>query len=88
MFVLKQFYLNIFFLNRTPPSALTVEVHYEQMLSMFGHKGHYVREIPELQKALRESLILTDRPSIINVAISPSSDRKPQAFSWLTESKL
>jgi len=27
-------------------------------------------------------------PSIINVMIDPSADRKPQNFAWLTESKL
>jgi 2-hydroxyacyl-CoA lyase 1 len=29
-----------------------------------------------------------DMPSIINVMINPSADRKPQNFAWLTESKL
>lgn len=71
-----------------PPSALTVETHYENMMNMFGLKGYFVKEIPELQNAVREALQLTDRPTIINVIISPSSDRKPQAFNWLTESKL
>lgn len=71
-----------------PPSALTVETHYENMMSMFGLKGYFVKEISELQTAVREALQLTDRPTIINVIISPSSDRKPQAFNWLTESKL
>ncbi|XP_058460691.1 2-hydroxyacyl-CoA lyase 1 [Malaya genurostris] len=72
----------------TPPSALTVETHYEAMMNMFGSKGHFVRTIPELQAAVKEALILTDRPTIINVIISPQADRKPQDFQWLTESKL
>jgi hypothetical protein len=29
-----------------------------------------------------------DVPSIINVMINPSADRKPQNYTWLTESKL
>jgi 2-hydroxyacyl-CoA lyase 1 len=58
------------------------------MLHMFGMEGHFVKEIPQLQKAVKESIILTDRPSIINVIINPSADRKPQDFNWLTESKL
>lgn len=57
-------------------------------MNMFGLKGYFVREIPELQHAVREALKLTDRPTIINVAINPSSTRKTQAFNWLTESKL
>lgn len=74
--------------NRTPPSALTFETRYEKMMTMFGHNGYFVRQIPELQQAVAESLALTDRPSIINIAIDPSSGRKPQTFAWLTESKL
>lgn len=58
------------------------------MMALFGQQGHFVREIPQLQSAVKESLALTDRPSIINVIISPSSTRKEQPFSWLTESKL
>ncbi|XP_063707719.1 2-hydroxyacyl-CoA lyase 1-like [Culicoides brevitarsis] len=72
----------------TPPSALTVETHYENMMKMFGLEGFFVREIPELEKSVKEALTYTDKPTIINVIINPSADRKPQAFSWLTESKL
>lgn len=72
----------------TPPTALNVETRYEQMMNMFGKEGHFVRTIPELENAIRESLIPTDHPSIINVIISPQADRKTQSFSWLTESKL
>lgn len=83
-------YIYIRFISyfRTPPSALGVEVRYEQMMKMFHMKGYFCRTIPELQSALKESLQLTDKPSIINVAINPASDRKPQTFNWLTESKL
>uniref|UniRef100_A0A1B0CFZ4 2-hydroxyacyl-CoA lyase n=1 Tax=Lutzomyia longipalpis TaxID=7200 RepID=A0A1B0CFZ4_LUTLO len=72
----------------TPPMALTVETHYENMMGMFNQKGYFVRQIPELQKAVKESLTLVDKPTIINVIISPSAERKQQAFGWLTESKL
>lgn len=67
---------------------MTVETKYEQMMQMFGHSGYLVRDIPQLQNALAEALALTNRPTIINVLINPSSERKPQAFGWLTESKL
>uniref|UniRef100_A0A1A9ZYI5 2-hydroxyacyl-CoA lyase n=1 Tax=Glossina pallidipes TaxID=7398 RepID=A0A1A9ZYI5_GLOPL len=72
----------------TPPSALSVEVRYERMMEMFGMKGYFCKTIPELQRAMKESLQLIDMPTIINVAIDPTSDRKPQSFHWLTESKL
>lgn len=72
----------------TPPSALGPETRYENMMNLFGMKGYFVKQVPELQLAVKESLKLTDRPSIINVIINPSADRKPQTFNWLTESKL
>lgn len=57
-------------------------------MQMFGQKGYLVRDIPQLQNALSEALTLTNRPTIINVLISPNSDRKAQEHSWLTVSKL
>ncbi len=58
------------------------------MMQLFGQNGYLVRDIPQLQSALSEALTLTNRPTIINVLISPNSDRKAQEHSWLTESKL
>lgn len=72
----------------TPVTALNVETRYETMMNMFGKQGFFVRTIPELEDAVRQALIPTDHPSIINVIISPQADRKPQNFSWLTESKM
>ncbi|XP_055319908.1 2-hydroxyacyl-CoA lyase 1 [Sitodiplosis mosellana] len=72
----------------TPPSALTVETRYDEMLRMFGHAGYFVKTIPELRQSLADALKITDRPTIINVIIGPTSDRKQQTFNWLTESKL
>ncbi|XP_045478553.1 2-hydroxyacyl-CoA lyase 1 [Harmonia axyridis] len=71
-----------------PPTTLNFATQYESMLNMFNRKGHFCQTIPEVQKAVKESLQVTDGPSIINVIISPTADRKPQTFSWLTESKL
>lgn len=76
------------FFPRSPPSALTVETRYDAMLGMFGHSGYFVRTIPELRKSLTEALKVSDRPTIVNVIIAPSSERKAQSFNWLTESKL
>ncbi|PSN51575.1 2-hydroxyacyl-CoA lyase 1 [Blattella germanica] len=72
----------------TPPTSLSTNVQYERMMEMFNSKGHFCNTIPQLQDALKESLQVKDKPSIINVLINPSADRKPQNFSWLTESKL
>lgn len=72
----------------TPPTSLNAETHYENAMKMFGKEGYFVRTIDELQAAVKSALIPTDHPSIINVAINPQADRKPQTFAWLTESKL
>lgn len=58
------------------------------MMTMFGKKGYLCTTIPQVQTALKESLATNDGPSMINIIISPQADRKPQAFNWLTESKL
>ncbi|KAM3965830.1 LOW QUALITY PROTEIN: 2-hydroxyacyl-CoA lyase [Aphomia sociella] len=72
----------------SPPNALTAEVRYEKMMEMFGETGHFCRTVDEIAVALKKAIAVTDKPSIINIAISPQSNRKPQAFNWLTESKL
>ncbi|XP_066992518.2 2-hydroxyacyl-CoA lyase 1 isoform X2 [Anabrus simplex] len=72
----------------TPPSTLLVNSHYERMMSLAGHEGYFCTTVPQLQEAVRKCLLVKDHPSIINVMINPSADRKPQNFAWLTESKL
>lgn len=58
------------------------------MMNMFGKKGYLVNTVEELQSAVKEALKVEDGPTVINVIISPTADRKPQQFHWLTESKL
>ncbi|XP_063365572.1 2-hydroxyacyl-CoA lyase 1 [Cydia amplana] len=72
----------------TPPTALSVQVRYEKMMEMFGETGHLCRTVLDIQQAITAAAAVTDRPSIINILINPASSRKPQAFNWLTESKL
>ncbi|XP_028162719.1 2-hydroxyacyl-CoA lyase 1 isoform X1 [Ostrinia furnacalis] len=72
----------------TPPTSLSTEVRYEKMMEMFGETGHFCRTVEEIQAALKHAATVTDRPTIINIAINPQSSRKPQDFNWLTESKL
>ncbi|KAL0871173.1 hypothetical protein ABMA27_004949 [Loxostege sticticalis] len=72
----------------TPPTSLSSEVRYEKMMEMFGETGHFCRTVEEIEAALKKAAAVTDRPSIINIAINPQSSRKPQDFNWLTESKL
>ncbi|XP_075980200.1 2-hydroxyacyl-CoA lyase isoform X2 [Anticarsia gemmatalis] len=72
----------------TPPTALTVETRYEKMMEIFGESGHLCRTVEEIEAAIKKAVAVTDKPSIINILIDPSSNRKPQTFNWLTESKL
>ncbi|XP_017773746.1 PREDICTED: 2-hydroxyacyl-CoA lyase 1-like [Nicrophorus vespilloides] len=71
-----------------PPTILSTVTRYEKMMELFGKRGHLCKSIPELQKSLKECLADTQGPTMINVVISPTADRKPQTFAWLTESKL
>ncbi|KAG8232273.1 hypothetical protein J437_LFUL011760 [Ladona fulva] len=71
-----------------PPTALSVNTHYENMMGLFNKKGFFCQTIPQLLDAVNLALAVEDHPSIINVMINPSADRKQQAFSWLTGSKL
>lgn len=74
---------------RLPVNVLSTYTRYNELMRMFGDRGsHLVKTIPELKAAVKEALAVTDGPSIINVIINPTADRKPQTFSWLTESKL
>lgn len=57
-------------------------------MDMFGKNGYFCKSINEMQNAIKEALQVTNSPSIINVIIDPSADRKQQDFNWLTESKL
>lgn len=72
----------------SPPSCLTPDIHYEEMVKLYGGKGFFCKTVPELQNALQEALKIKDAPTIINVMINPSAGRKAQTFNWLTESKL
>lgn len=72
----------------SPPTSLGPCVRYENMMSLFGHNGHLCTSVPQIKQAIEQSLQVTTRPSLINILINPSADRKPQNFNWLTESKL
>ncbi|XP_045537160.1 2-hydroxyacyl-CoA lyase 1 isoform X1 [Papilio machaon] len=72
----------------TPPTALSPEVRYEKMMEMFGETGHLCRTVEEIESAIKKAVSVVDKPSIINILINPQSNRKPQTFNWLTESKL
>ncbi|XP_049587331.1 2-hydroxyacyl-CoA lyase 1 isoform X2 [Syngnathus scovelli] len=71
-----------------PPVTLLPEARYDQVMTAFGGRGFLVRTAEELCNALQLSLSDWERPSLLNVLIDPSSDRKQQEFPWLTRSNL
>lgn len=63
---------------RAPPVTLLPEARYDEVMTAFGGRGFLVRTEEELRRALELSLSDWDRPSLLNVLIDPSSDRKQQ----------
>ncbi|KAH0552247.1 2-hydroxyacyl-CoA lyase 1 isoform X1 [Cotesia glomerata] len=72
----------------TPPFCLTAETHYENMMNLFGKKGYFCRTVDDIKTAVSSALKEKESPSLINIMINPSADRRAQKFNWLTESKL
>uniref|UniRef100_A0A8C7ZZN7 2-hydroxyacyl-CoA lyase n=1 Tax=Oryzias sinensis TaxID=183150 RepID=A0A8C7ZZN7_9TELE len=68
---------------RAPPVSLLPEARYDQVMTAFGGQGFLVRTAEELKSALELSLSDWDRPSLLNVLIDPSSDRKQQVSAAL-----
>jgi len=71
----------------TPPTALTPNTHYERIADMFGGKGYFATTVEEIRDSIKDALNKNE-PSVINVMIDPTSQRKAQEFTWLTSSKL
>ncbi|MEQ2247580.1 2-hydroxyacyl-CoA lyase 1, partial [Ilyodon furcidens] len=61
-----------------PPVSLLPEARYDEVMTAFGGRGFLVRTTEELRDALQLSLDDWERPSLLNVLIDPSSDRKQQ----------
>ncbi|XP_068426584.1 2-hydroxyacyl-CoA lyase 1 isoform X2 [Clinocottus analis] len=61
-----------------PPVTLLPEARYDEVMTAFGGRGFLVRTVEELRSALQLSLSDWERPSLLNVLIDPSSDRKEQ----------
>lgn len=59
--------------NRTPPTSLSTNVHYEKMTEMFNSKGHFCVNILQLQSALQKALqvnptTLSSKPKYLHVS--------------------
>jgi 2-hydroxyacyl-CoA lyase 1 len=79
---------NISLICSSPPTSLLPTIHYERMMQMFGLEGHFCTTVDQIRTAFRAAMAVKDRPSFLNVMISPTASRKAQAFDWLTRSKI
>ncbi len=63
--------------------SLTANIHYEKLASAFDNfQGFYAETKEQIKDAFQKALKETKRPSIINIAINPSADRKAQVIFW------
>ncbi|MEQ2166643.1 hypothetical protein GOODEAATRI_030448, partial [Goodea atripinnis] len=69
--------------HRAPPVSLLPEARYDEVMTAFGGRGFLVRTTEELRDTLQLSLDDWERPSLLNVLIDPSSDRKQQVYEHL-----
>ena len=74
--------------SSSPPTSLLPTIHYERMMTMFGLDGHFCATVDDVASAFGVALTIKDRPSFMNVMISPTASRKAQQFDWLTRSKI
>lgn len=66
--------------------SLTAGIRYEKFASAFENfKGYFAQTADQIQEALKSALKDTERPSIINIEISPSADRKAQVTWFINE---
>ena len=67
------------FICSIPPNSLACGVRYDKMAAAFGAEGYGVETVAQLHTTLHQVFTKQrQHPVIINVAIDPSSARKPQ----------
>lgn len=62
-------------------TSLLYETRYEQLATMCGGKGYFVRTEEELEKATREGFLESERVTVVNVIVEPGIGKKIQ-FAW------
>ncbi len=61
--------------------TLTANIRYDKLSSAFENfNGYHVETPDQIRNAFEKALAEKNRPSIINVAINPSADRKAQVI--------
>ena len=59
--------------------SLTANIKYEKLANAFENfKGYFAETPDQIKQAFKSALEITNSPSIINIAINPTADRKAQ----------
>jgi 2-hydroxyacyl-CoA lyase 1 len=70
--------------SRPPlPTSYVPQARYEKVIEAFGGDGYFVETPDQLRPAL-DKAFAGGKPSVVNIMINPSAQRKPQQFAWLT----
>ncbi|KAL2218996.1 thiamine pyrophosphate-requiring enzyme [Thermoascus aurantiacus ATCC 26904] len=62
-------------------TSLLYETRYEQLATMCGGRGYFVRTEEELEKATREGFLESEKVTVVNVIVEPGIGKKIQ-FAW------
>jgi len=73
---------------RSPPTCLVPDVRYEKLAEMCGGQGFFCTTPEEIRSAMQKAVEETKKPTVINIMINPSAERKKQDFEWLTRAKM
>jgi 2-hydroxyacyl-CoA lyase 1 len=65
------------------PGAFVPNARYDKVIEAFGGKGYHVETPDEFAAALKDA-VASDETCLINVALDPAAQKKPQKFAWLT----
>lgn len=69
--------------------SLTSGIRYEKLASAFENfKGYFAQTPEQISDAFKNALKETQTPSIINIEINPSADRKAQVFCYKNKKTL
>ena len=62
--------------------SLTANIRYEKLAAAYGDdfRGYFAETGDQIKSAFKAALSEKNRPSVINIAINPSADRKAQVY--------
>lgn len=71
--------------SSVPPTSLSglEQARYEMMSLAFGGQGFFITEPTQIHPSLKKAF-QSEMPSILNICISPMSNRKKQSHDWLS----